>query len=375
MDNIRNEMRPAGWGRALWGGLLSLLMPGIGQIYARSWRLGVVLLGIGLGLTVCFRTLQSYPLNPAVCAAFILLSGAMLAFAAGAGIDAVRRIRNNRCPVPTTVGIGIENPARPDRLSRQGVEPHGRADHDVGAGTDGLTSRRTGTGGPRWMYSAWFSTIVYLLIVIILHFVLPAQATDHWRAFSIPSASNLPTLLVGDVVIAQAIPAGTLPARGDIVVFTHPQDASTFWIKRVVGLPGDRIFLRSGQVFINDQPVSRSAAASAVAGDFGLDAAATQYIETLPDGRSYPIIQQRHDGWVNNTPEYNVPAGHIFTLGDNRDNSADSRFLNGIGYIPLETLGYRADILLYSIDRQYPWWQVWKWPSEIRWSRFDRPLQ
>ncbi len=102
--------------------------------------------------------------------------------------------------------------------------------------------------------------------------------------------------------------------------------------------------------------------------------AARQYIETLPGGRSYPIIQQRNDGWPDNTPEYNVPAGHIFTLGDNRDNNADSRFPDIVGYIPLENLGYRADMLLFSIDAQYPWWQIWKWPSKIQWSRFDRPV-
>ncbi len=181
--------------------MLSLLVPGMRQIYARSWRLGVALVVIGLGLTVCVRTLQTYPLNSTVSAAYLLLSVVIFAFMAGAGINAVRRIRSN--PVPSR---------------------------------------------PRWRYSTWLAAIVYVLVMITLHFGLPAQKLDHWRNFSIPSASNIPALLAGDVVMAEAIPAGTLPARGDIVVFKSPGDPSTYWIKRVVGLPGDRIFLRNAQL-------------------------------------------------------------------------------------------------------------------------------
>jgi signal peptidase I len=224
------------------------------------------------------------------------------------------------------------------------------------------------------MYSTWFATIAYVLVMITLHFALPPQTLDHWRNFSIPSASDMPTLLVGDVVVAEAIAAGTLPARGDIVVFKSPTDPSTFRVKRVLGLPGDRVRLKNGQVFIDDLPLSSSAGVSVVVNDSGLHTAATQYIETLRNGRSYPVLQQRYDDWVNNTPKYDVPAGHVFTLGDNRDNSADSRFMDAIGCVPLGDLAYRADVLLFPVDWQYPWWQVWRWPSEIRWSRLDRQL-
>ena len=77
---------------------------------------------------------------------------------------------------------------------------------------------------------------------------------------------------------------------------------------------------------------------------------------------------------MNNTPEYVVPPDHVFAMGDNRDNSADSRFMNGVGFVPVENLVGRAEILFFSVDAESPWWEVWEWPFEIRWSRLMRPI-
>ena len=101
---------------------------------------------------------------------------------------------------------------------------------------------------------------------------------------------------------------------------------------------------------------------------------AKEYQETLPNGVKHDILKLRDDDWPNNTQEYVVPADHVFAMGDNRDNSQDSRFLNAVGFIPVENLVGRAEILFFSIDADHPWWQVWEWPFEIRWSRLLKPV-
>ena len=93
------------------------------------------------------------------------------------------------------------------------------------------------------------------------------------------------------------------------------------------------------------------------------------YQETLPSGVKHDIIKQTDEGDVNNTPEYVVPPDHVFAMGDNRDNSADSRFMNGVGFVPVENLVGKAEIIFFSVDAEDPWWEFWWWPFEIRWSR------
>jgi signal peptidase I len=106
-----------------------------------------------------------------------------------------------------------------------------------------------------------------------------------------------------------------------------------------------------------------------LADENGVRMMAKRYIETLPGGVKHEILKERDDGWINNTPEYSVPAGHVFAMGDNRDNSADSRFMDGVGFVPVENLVGRAEILFFSIDGEYPWYEFWEWPFEIRWNR------
>jgi signal peptidase I len=226
--------------------------------------------------------------------------------------------------------------------------------------------------------------------------------TVAFEPFNIPSGSMIPTLLVGDYLFVSkysygysrySLPFGwppfsgrifgRLPNRGDVAVFKYPRDNSTDYIKRIIGLPGDRIQVRQGQLYINGQLSPRQPVGSYDDDSNGLSIVRQRYQETLPNGVQHYILKEtdgidasRRPGFdpnrefdPNNTPEYLVPPDHVFAMGDNRDNSADSRFMNGVGFVPVENLVGRAEILFFSVDAEYPWWEFWWWPIEIRWSR------
>jgi signal peptidase I len=164
------------------------------------------------------------------------------------------------------------------------------------------------------------------------------------------------------------------PKRGDVVVFRWPGDRSQAWVKRVVGLPGDRIQMRQGQLFINDRPATlKSEGVGEAEDDDGHSQRALRYIETLPNGVSHEIFKQRDNGALDNTPEVTVPAGKLFVLGDNRDNSADSRISvreGGVGLLPMENLVGRADAVVGSWDLGIRSQPVWTWLSGFRVARF-----
>jgi signal peptidase I len=225
-------------------------------------------------------------------------------------------------------------------------------------------------------------TIVYAALIAI------AVRTVAFEPFNIPSGSMIPTLLVGDYLFVSKFSYGYSrfslplspplfsgriffhpPQRGDVAVFKLPRDNSTDYIKRIIGLPGDRIQMKAGQLYINGTMVPRTPDGECIANDEGPPTLARQYIETLPGGRQHLICKMFDEGGLNDTQEYLVPEGNVFCMGDNRDNSQDSRVLNAVGFVPMENLVGRAEFLFFSIDATAPWWQVWEWPFEIRWSR------
>jgi signal peptidase I len=204
-----------------------------------------------------------------------------------------------------------------------------------------------------------------------------------FKPFTIPSSSMEPGLETGDYVIVTSFDYGwsraALPfaaplfhgrlfgrpaRRGDVVVFRLPRDPATTYVKRLIGLPGDRIQMREGRLYINDTMVPRRAI-----GRFDGD---RRYVETLPSGREHEIIEisdaDRHD----DTPVFIVPVRHYFMMGDNRDNSLDSRIPaaeGGVGFVPEENLVARVDRLLFSLDPSVGWRDVADWPHAFRLAR------
>ncbi|HYZ33572.1 MAG TPA: signal peptidase I [Crenalkalicoccus sp.] len=216
--------------------------------------------------------------------------------------------------------------------------------------------------------------------------------TVAFEPFNIPSGSMIPTLLVGDYLFVSKysygysryslpfgswLPSfghgrifGSLPQRGDVAVFKLPRDPSQDYIKRIVGLPGDRIQMKGGLLWINGAPVQRQPEGNYVVEERDAPRMTVrEYKETLPGGRSHDIIEQSDDGPLDNTQEYVVPPGNVFAMGDNRDNSLDSRVPSAVGFIPLENLVGRAEFIFFSRDENTPLWQVWNLPFAVRWDR------
>lgn len=227
-------------------------------------------------------------------------------------------------------------------------------------------------------------TVSVIVQALILALVI---RTFLFQPFSIPSGSMRPTLLEGDYLFVTKWAYGyshhslpfspdlfsgrffnTAPERGDVAVFKFPPNPSLDYIKRVIGLPGDRIQMREGQLFINGEGVPREQVGEINNPDITeLNRPVEVWRETLPNGVSYDTLDLTPNGIGDNTREFVVPEGHYFMMGDNRDNSTDSRF--SVGYVPEDHLVGRANIIFFSIANSASPLEIWKWPTSLRPSR------
>jgi len=229
-------------------------------------------------------------------------------------------------------------------------------------------------------------TIVYAIAIAIL------VRTFAYEPFNIPSGSMKPTLLVGDYLFVSKmsygysshslpfslpiIPGRILyesPKQGDVFVFKTPADNKTDFIKRVIGLPGDSVQMKNGRLHINGKALERKRIDDFIERDSSGSVRRTpQFTETLPNGVKHPILESDGDtGYYDNTGVFKVPEGHFFAMGDNRDNSSDSRVF---GFVPKENLVGRAEFMFFSIANARPW-EIWQWPGNLRSERIFESVE
>jgi signal peptidase I len=261
----------------------------------------------------------------------------------------------------------------PPRRLENGSDDKTKDERSMSISTEGKRSE-SGLAEGFWV------VVQAVLIAVVIRTLL-------FQPFNIPSGSMKATLLVGDYLFVSKYSYGyshysvpfspplfsgrifaSAPERGDVVVFRLPKDDSTDYIKRVIGLPGDRIQMIGGVLHINGKAIKREPVEPFIDDENGGERV-RRWRETLPNGLTYETLDLQDNGSLDNTDEYVVPADHYFMMGDNRDNSTDSRVLSAVGYVPFENLIGKAQIVFFSIGNGEPAWHVWSWPWSVRWGR------
>lgn len=282
---------------------LSFICPGLGQLYntqlRRALAIWIVLaLGVAVAILLSHFTATSFATFLAIIGIFAAVVGLQLFTAVDAGVGAWR-------------------------LRMAELRPYNRA----------------------WVY----------ILVFLLSYAANSTFSLYkgTATYSIPAGSMHPTVLIGDYLIADKGYFGRhAPQRGDLAIFKLPTDNRTDYIKRVIGLPGDTIQMIAGRLHINGQAVDRSRIADHVEQRGAMAVRMVQYVESLPDGSRYLIREERGDnGALDNTAAYLVPADHYFVLGDNRDNSQDSRVLSEVGFIPRVNFRDRPAFVIWSREK------------------------
>lgn len=302
--------------RAWLAALLSLSCPGLGQLYNAQDRRCVAFLRAYLLVAVAFLAYRWLvpPANLLAIGGLLLLLLGLIAVAGVAALDAARVARRVG---PVTLG----------RWNRPLVY--------IGL----------------WVVVSGGTELVHGIV----------KAYGSWDAYSIPAGSMSPTIVAGDRLLAwKNYYADHEPRRGDIAVFKLPRDNRTDYVKRIVGLPGDRVQIKGGILYLNDAPLARERIADHAGRDDAPPRPSPHYVETLPGGPShqtatfYRIVKDPDEsGPLNNTPVFTVPPESYFVLGDNRDNSLDSRMDDprfGVGYVPRANLRDRPTIVFWSGD-------------------------
>ena len=293
------------WRRQTWAMILTLIGPGLGEVYLGAWKSGVILLVVQAVVVQLFpfvRRVSDPRLYFGLVCGFLLL---------GIGFWIVGFVR---------------------------LAPH--------------LSGALVVSGKRWFRSTWFTAICFFGI----QYAIPAPDTVpvKGRIFNIPSSSMIPTLQLGDYLVTSRFDPAS-PQAGDVIIFPLPSDPKVDYVKRVIGLPSDRVQVRQGRLYINGSVAPRTAIGDDIEDEGASRINAKRFAETLPNGRTYEILK-RTDGTlmvapdvdINNTIEYVVPPGMAFVLGDNRDNSLDSREMAKVGFIPLASIKGRNGMIFYA---------------------------
>ena len=237
----------------------------------------------------------------------------------------------------------------------------------------------------------WAEFLRTAVIAVILALVVRSFL---YEPFNIPSGSMKPTLEIGDYLFVNkpsygysrfSFPFGLAPIegrifahppkQGDVIVFKLPTNTGIDYIKRLIGMPGDTVQVIDGRLYINHRLIHREPLGLKRVEDGSVTVTMMEYLETLPNGVVHQIYEEGDDRPLDNTPEFTVPAGHYFMMGDNRDNSQDSRVQHLVGFVPYDNLVGRAAFLFFSTNGYASLGEVWKWPMSIRYERLFKSIR